>query len=158
VPNTLKIASGTGASAEVLVDGADAVLELDPNYLYIADGGEGSLHVRGGRACLAEGKGGWIRLPRKTGSSEPTGKIIVDGGEIDLTSATTTPLVWAGENGAAYIEVNGGRLAAHRIHFRTGGSNPNVLKQTGGLIDMVARVSDQGYIELSGGTKECRLE
>ena len=158
VPNTLKIASGAGASAEVLVDGADAVLELDPANLYIADGGEGSLHVRGGRACLAEGKGGWIRLPRKTGSSEPTGKIIVDGGEIDLTSATTTPLVWAGENGAAYIEVNGGRLAAHSIRFQNSGSSAHVLKQTGGLIDMVARVSDQGYILLSGGTKECRLE
>ena len=157
-PDTLKIASGAGASAEVLVDGADAVLEFDPANLYIADGGEGSLHVRGGRACLAEGKGGWIRLPRKTGSSEPTGKLIVDGGEIDLTSATTTPLVWAGENGTAYIEVNGGRLAAHSIRFQSSGSSAHVLKQTGGLVEIVARTTDQGYISLPGGTKDCRLE
>ena len=157
-PDTLKIASGDGASAEVLVDGADAVLKFDPYNLYIADGGEGALHVRGGRACIAEGKGSWIRLPRKTGSSEPTGKLIVDDGEIDLTSATTTPLVWAGENGTAYIEVNGGRLAAHSIRFQNSGSSAHVLKQTGGLVEIVARTTDQGYISLSGGTKDCRLE
>lgn len=153
----LTIGRDSGSVGELLVDGENAVFEFNPNKSYVGQRGDGLLHVKKGTIRLANGTGGWMRLPRDS-ENDGFSRLVVDGGEMLLTSETTTPLLWCGEKGSVEIVVNGGTFAAHSIRFQTGGSNPHVLKQTGGLINMVARTADQGYISLSGGTKDCRLE
>lgn len=143
--SSLAVGQAEGSSGDVLVDGADSLLELVGNHSRIGDKGAGTLTVSGGGKVTSEGS---LRAGYDTTG---TGSIEVTGAGSTITSGG----LFGGYNGAGDIAVReGARVEADEadkngswliLGYEEAGVGSLVVEGAGTTMDAKGNLSRIGY-------------